>query len=82
MYGHSSSLKNGMVLKILTSLLPHYFPYGARGLLARELSAPESLASGLEHFPSGKRALFTLQLRSADVELAKSNLLFSVNLFE
>jgi hypothetical protein len=29
MYGHSSSLKNGMVLKILTSLPPDYFPYGA-----------------------------------------------------
>jgi hypothetical protein len=48
----------------------------ARGLLARALSTPASLASGLEHFPSGGRALLALQLGSADAQLAKSNKLF------
>jgi hypothetical protein len=56
----------------------------ARGLLATTLSTAASLASGLEHFPSGERVLLTLQLGSADAELAKSNILFFFvfNLFQ
>jgi hypothetical protein len=54
----------------------------ACGLLASVLSALESLASGLEHFPSGEAARHTLQLGSADAKLAKSKSLFVFNLFQ
>jgi hypothetical protein len=80
MYGHSSSLKNGMVLKILTSLPPHYFPYGARPV-GKGIICSGIFSIWIGTFPISERVLLTLQLGSADAELAKSNLLFAFNLF-
>jgi hypothetical protein len=80
MYGHFSSLKNGMVLKILSSLPAHYFPYGVRPV-GKRLIYSGILSIWIGTFPTRQGKALHSSIGNADVKLAKSNPFFVFNSF-
>jgi hypothetical protein len=80
MYGHSSSLKNGIVLKILTSLPLRYFPYGVRPVGKRVICSG-ILSIWIGTFPIRRGSAPHSSIGNADAKLAKSNPFFVSNSF-